>query len=78
MPRGILTPIGHRRCIADECFDRSFFLKPSAIPGKHRNDRESRTWFYFPDAVAMLPMHRRRRNKSVSINNICLRTISDA
>ena len=37
------------------------------MPGKHRNDRESKTWFYSSDAVTMSSMHRRRWNKSVSI-----------
>ena len=48
------------------------------MPGKHRNGRESRTWFYFPYAVTKSPMNHRRRTKSVSIKNICLRTIGDA
>ena len=48
------------------------------MPGKHLNDRESRIRFYFPDVVTMSPMHRKRRNKSISIKNICLRTIGDA
>ena len=48
------------------------------MPGKHYNDQESRTWFYFPDTVTMSPMHLRHQNKSVSIKNICPWTISDA
>ena len=41
------------------------------MPGNHRNDRKSRTWFYFPDADTTSPIHCRRRNESVSIRNIC-------
>ena len=48
------------------------------MPGKHRNDRESRKWFYFSDTVTMSPMHRRHRNKSVSIKTICLQAMGDA
>ena len=44
-----------------------YISKSSAIQGKHRNDGESKAWFYSPDAVTMSPMHCRRRNKSVSI-----------
>ena len=37
------------------------------MPGRHCNDRESRTWICSPDAVTMSPMHRRRRNMSIFI-----------
>jgi len=60
--------IGHRRSIIDEF---PYTLKPSAMPGKQCDNRESRAWFYFPDAVTMSSMHRRRRNESVSIKK-CL------
>ena len=39
-----------------------YTLKPSSMPGKHRNGRKSRTCFYSPDTVTMSPIHGRRRN----------------
>ena len=71
--------IGHFKFIADASqMSVSIYFMQSAMPGKHRNDRVSRTWFYFPGALTISPMHRGRRNKSVSINKYPPATVTDA
>ena len=40
------------------------------MPGKHRNDWESRAWFYFPDTDL--------ETRVFPLKNICLRTVADA